>query len=438
MLAGKISAPIVNWPYPDGMGVVNADGTPYISQAEQLFGQNYQIDSYTYGFFISSTFPVSVQQDIEDAFYRVASNEPLGVSLEDSVNLFMSVSNAPIIAAELQEDMICNVPNCNCPPGYVRVSTPLSMSPADYVPQQIIGNSTDCTGEEGSQLNGVCRRITCRCDETVLPDTVVDGSFEETGRCDDADPMGVINYYAQSIVFPDIFLGLPNYENLDPLMCNFDYLCCIDATYDKGGLWKHNDRCDLFANYYDYDYPWEVEIVESKGQTVNTVRSVEYQLESYIYKGNLNNNCGDRFHDLDWNFDEVIIHNTEQVSGLLRLDLNPKNNVPIITDYPIISANDIRILYSKEEQKDRFNQFWDITYDRGEFSGANQSIFLTELNGYIRQLNEANLNYFKPAFQHKKFRHYWNKVILRRSTDRSNDRKMILKLANTKINASFR
>jgi len=331
--------------------------------------------------------------------------------------------------------MMCRISNCNCPAGYTRVSTPMSMLPALYTPQIITGPTNDCDGAQGSELNGVCRRITCVCDED-LPPTYIDDTFFESGTCDvNVSATAIADYFAPSLVF-DLTLGNPNFQNLDPLMCNYAILCCIDPSYDKGGIWKHNDRCDLFVNYYEQNYPWEVEVVESKGQTVNTVRSVEYQLESYIYKGNLNDDCGDRFHDLDWNFDEAIIHNTEQVSGLLRLDLNPKNNVPIITDYPIISGNDIRILYSKEEQKYRFNQFWDITYDRGEFTGTNQSIWLTELNGYIRELNQANLNYFKPAFQHKKFRHYWNKVILRR--DISGSRKMILKLANTKINASFR
>ena len=90
-----------------------------------------------------------------------------------------------------------------------------------------------------------------------------------------------------------------------------------------------------------------------------------------------------------------------------------------------------------DEQKYRFNQFWDITRDRGEFDpNWNLPIFITQLNGYIKDLNQANLDYNKPELQRKKFRHYWNKVILRKNI--SADRKMILKLANTKINASFR
>ena len=36
-------------------------------------------------------------------------------------------------------------------------------------------------------------------------------------------------------------------------------------------------------------------------------------------------------------------------------------------NYPIINANNIDILSSKVEHKFRFNQFWDVTNNRGEF-----------------------------------------------------------------------
>ena len=204
-----------------------------------------------------------------------------------------------------------------------------------------------------------------------------------------------------------------------------------------GGIWRHNATCAQYVNYYGKDYPWEVEIIENTGNNVNTLRSVEYMLESYVYGGDLINGCADdRWHDLDFNFDEAIIHNTEQVSGLLKLDLSPKNDPFAMVQYPVIGFNDMRILYSKEEQKYRFNQFWDMTMDRGEFSTVQQNIFITQVNGYIRDLNSANLNYAKEETQHKRFRHYYNKVLLRRKI--SGDRKMLLKLATTKLNLSIR
>ena len=267
----------------------------------------------------------------------------------------------------------------------------------------------------------MCKKVTCDCINPPNPAA----TLTQTGTCPAFPTTAWIN------------AGTAGWVDPDPVTCEWEYDDCVPANYIVGGIWKHNYRTDLYANYYGVDYPWEIDLLESTGQIVNTVRSVEYYLESYVYKNNIQPNIGrDRWHDLDFNFDEAIIRNTEQVSGLLMLDLSPKNNVPLILTYPIIGVNDIRILYSKEEQKYRFNQFWDITNDRGEFTGVEQPIYITRLNGYIRDLNAANLNYNKPALQRKKFRHYYNNVILRRTV--SGDRKMLLRLNNTKINVSQR
>ena len=226
--------------------------------------------------------------------------------------------------------------------------------------------------------------------------------------------------------------GSPNgLTYVDPGFCNAKCVNCRKGIQGSG-IWRHNTRTDLYANFYGIDYPWEVDLIEHSGQSVTTIRSLEYQLESYVYQ----NESKDRFHDLDWNFDEAIIYNTEQVSGLLRLNLAPKNNPVLASTFPIIGGGFIDILYSKEEQKYRFNQFWDITNDRGEFSAAQQSIFNTQWNGYIRNLNAANLNYNKAQTQRKKFRHYYNHILLRRV--KSENRKMLLRLNNTKLNISIR
>ena len=342
-------------------------------------------------------------------------------------NLSLTPVSVGAFASTLANSLCTLPPVCSCPAGYERVS---SLGTGTAPPYQILGPLDDCTDKDRS---GICRKIKCECNFDNIASSIINPLTSQTGLCPD-----IALYSEPGFVGGDPINSDPDYIS-NPLTCYYEFECCLnnDNIFEKGGIWKHNDRCDLYANYYDKDHPWEVEWVESIGQTVNTIRSIEYQLESYIYNGNLDYDCGDRFHDLDWNFDEAIIHNSEQVSGLLRLTLDPKNNAPLITQYPIITGNDIEILYSKVEQKYRFNQFWDITNDRGEFNtNANLSIFITQLNGYIRDLNQANLNYFKPAFQRKKFRHYVNSVILRKNI--SSNRKMLLKLANTKINMSMR
>lgn len=197
-------------------------------------------------------------------------------------------------------------------------------------------------------------------------------------------------------------------------------------SVQDSGIWLHNYLCDSYCNFYGIDYPFEVEYQLNTVQEVNTLRSIQYQLEVYKYAPN----CFDRFHVLDFNFDEAVIYNSEQCSGLLRLNLSPKNNPFGIVAYPIVNPTFIDILFSKEEQHYRFNQFWDITDDRGEFTTAERMIWNTEPNGYVKVLNPINLNYNKAELQRKKFRHYTNTVLLRRRV--SGNRKMLVLITNNK------
>jgi hypothetical protein len=252
---------------------------------------------------------------------------------------------------------------------------------------------------------------------------------------------------------PNILLGDPRYFNDASWTASYDpknqhwisfhdwvpnlFLASRGKFYTtkEDGIWKHNDSCQSYCNFYDEDYPFEVEIPVATGQTVNSIRSIEYILECYIRS---QANCVDQYHVLDFNFDRAIVYNTEQVSGVLELINYPKNNPFAAQVYPqFVPAPDrYQILFSKEENKYRFNQFWDITNDRGEFTPTQEYIWITEPNGYIKNLNPLNLDYNKPLFQRKKFRHYSNFVHLRKEV--SGNTNMILKIVNTKTTYSPR
>ena len=295
--------------------------------------------------------------------------------------------------------------------------------PSTLTPTPPIPDCISCTCPDGYTMIGTCdnsaslptcKKVDCECPSPYFND---DEFVTITGSCDDV-----------------VLAGTTGYVNADPAICNYVYQDCVLPNYEVGGMWKHNYRTDLFNNFYGTTYPWEVDLIQNTGQQVSTIRSIEYQMECYLYS----NDQLDRVHDLDYNFDRAIIYNSEQISGLLRLNLNPKNNLQAASQFPNIGPSFIDILYSKEEQKYRFNQFWDITNDRGEFSGALTPMFNTEDNGYIRNLNPTNLNYNKPQHERKKFRHYYNHVLLRRSDTAAVTRKMLLRLENVKLNISMR
>lgn len=201
-------------------------------------------------------------------------------------------------------------------------------------------------------------------------------------------------------------------------------------TFKGSHIWKHNEATDSFSNFYDVDYPWEVEFTYGTPQEVKTLESIEYQLECYKYFDR------DKFHILEENFDRAIVYNSEQCSGLLKLFPRTVNRPALILNYPKITSTAMEIEVTKQEQKYRFNQFVDLTKNRGQFSLTWRTIFKTEPNGYKKSLNPTNIEYNKSASERKKFRHNVNSLILRKNV--SGQTKMMLLLTHEKAINSFR
>lgn len=223
------------------------------------------------------------------------------------------------------------------------------------------------------------------------------------------------------------------------------------SAFEGNSIWEHNERTDLYCNYYGKDYPFEVEIPFVSKGTVDTLKNFIYYMEVYMY----DKNGYDRFHVLDFNFDEAVVYNSEQCSGLLKLKLKKKNDPRCLYDYPKIGVDHIDILYSKEEHKYKFNQFYDIVKDRGEFninhsneeliddesrldynSEYCEPIWFTNPDGYTKELNVENLDYNKFQLEHKKFRHYKQIVLLRRV--KCGSKNMVLSIVNNLDLNSFR
>lgn len=209
-----------------------------------------------------------------------------------------------------------------------------------------------------------------------------------------------------------------------------DHFMTVKGT----SIWKHNERFDSFCNFYEKDYPFEVEYVSSSGQQVEIVRNIEYMLEVYKYK-----NFGrDRFHVHHQNFDRLVVHNTEQISPLLNLvygSPNPEENL----DFPRrnnTNAISYDVPFFKEENKYKVNMFWDSVKDRGEFTNTEVHLFPTDGSGYKNVVNPVAIDINKPEEQRKKFRHYWNKFRLTKTVSGPN--KFITKIMNIKKLVSIR
>lgn len=177
-------------------------------------------------------------------------------------------------------------------------------------------------------------------------------------------------------------------------------------------VWRHNKVSDLFCNYYNIDYPFEIEYSASTGVNMTTIESIEYFLDSFNYKADQI----DKFLMYQNTFDRAVISNAEQSTGPLILVPKPWNDPYAITNYPdFTSAIGIGILQSKVENIYRFNFIRDFTNDRGQFTLPMVQYWVTAANGYVKSPNPLYLDYLKPKMQLKKLRYRNNSVFLRRN-----------------------
>lgn len=190
-------------------------------------------------------------------------------------------------------------------------------------------------------------------------------------------------------------------------------------------IWSHNNRCDSFCNFYNQDYPWQIEYLINNGGQVEVLRNIEYILESGIYY----DNCRYFHQILDDNFDTLVVHNLEQSSGTLGLKLRKRDDMSDILNYPTLTPEGWLVSYEKVEQKTRCNMFFDLVKDRGEYTKNNYPLWTYSPNGYIKTVTPEAINDGKNIYERKKFRNVWHKIYLSKKV--SNNRKYIFKLSNT-------
>ena len=230
-----------------------------------------------------------------------------------------------------------------------------------------------------------------------------------------------------------VYVSWHDYHPIGYLQNNRHFMSVNKDSDTKSSIWKHNEVYNSYVNFYNTNYPFGIQLPVNNQANVETIRSIEFFAETYVYKSQW-----DYFHVLDTTFDYAIISNSEQVSGWLHLNPIIRNQVGQQFLYPFynVIANQYEIKIDKVENRYRFNQFWDITKDRGEYSGAQFNLISTQSNGYIFNLNLLGVDYNKPQTQRKKFRHKTSKVYLQRQISGNN--KITLHFSDTKQTQSPR
>ena len=94
-------------------------------------------------------------------------------------------------------------------------------------------------------------------------------------------------------------------------------------------------------------------------------------------------------------FNQAIIYNSQQNSGLLNLVAKPLNNLKAYNSYPIYNQDSKTIMYTKSDNFYQYNTFWNVQINPfiPAFNTSCESLSIDKV------LNQSNMNYGTLSFK---------------------------------------
>jgi len=158
-------------------------------------------------------------------------------------------------------------------------------------------------------------------------------------------------------------------------------------------IYDHNSTFTLFNSFFGVSYPYIIEEPYSYKFQNEIIQSVKDYCTVLKY------NSYDQFVETNdpIYYDNIIVYNNNQNSGLRPLIVKDNNNQQQYRQYPQYNSDNVSILVTKNENYYMYNMVWDVTKD---FTVPNWLNTCTPSLGQ-KSLNQDNMNYTNQSY--KKF-----------------------------------
>ena len=160
---------------------------------------------------------------------------------------------------------------------------------------------------------------------------------------------------------------------------------------DKGvGLWRHNTAIGKYNNFYGEIHPYVLEYPYAYQYNDEILQNIKDYTKCLQY------DSWQSFIETDdiW-FDEMILSNAQQSSGVLKLTKKLANNLSTYTTYPVYNIDSKEILFSKRDNFYLVNTFWSLNAS----SQVPNWIPSTQNLSIFKEINQANMLYSKRSFK---------------------------------------
>lgn len=161
-------------------------------------------------------------------------------------------------------------------------------------------------------------------------------------------------------------------------------------------LWSHLLTNRSYTVFNQTKYNWEIEVPRKEKYSNSVLNSIEYWLDSRVYLNEF-----DYSERRDFGFDEAVVYNNSNNSGLLKLVNSQINNRKQATEYPKFFTGYKEILQTESNKKFTFNHFFNQV--RKDYNNIN--IWSHDNNGLKSSINDKAMNYL--PYKYDRIRGDW-------------------------------
>ena len=163
-------------------------------------------------------------------------------------------------------------------------------------------------------------------------------------------------------------------------------------------LWRHLTEVNTSYNkFYGIIQPYILEYPFAYSNNDEILQNVKMYSKVYKFMQDSTGvfSYNDKIEIDDGFFNQAVVYNNQQSSGLLILEKKPKNNLNSYMSYPKYNSDSKTILYTKSDNFYQFNNFWNVVKDK------TVPLFLTSCKNLSidKKVNTINMLYGTQSFQ---------------------------------------
>lgn len=164
-----------------------------------------------------------------------------------------------------------------------------------------------------------------------------------------------------------------------------------------GCLWRHLTNIEKYNEFYGHIEPYIIEYPFAYKYQDEILQNVVDYTKAYEYlpipDGVFNQNT--RIETNNKWFNQAIVYNSQQNSGLLNLVAKPLNNLKAYNSYPMYNIDSKTIMYTKSDNFYQYNTFWNVQIN-SQLPAFNTTC---ESLSVDKTLNQSNMNYGMLSFK---------------------------------------